>query len=792
MQHDIELALRHVQGGRLAEAERIFLQAADARPADPGVLHGLGVLGLQVGHERRGVELLEQAARLRASADVLVDLGTGYRRVGRGEEAAQCYRRALALEPAHADALNNLGNSLRESGQLSEAEDCYRRALQLRPRFAKASRNLGNVLDAQNKHAEAERHLRAAVAAAAEDADAHNDLANVLQKLERNAEAELGYRRAIALNPRHADAYGNLGVALQRLRRPAEAEQALRRALALRPDHAEARHSLAALLAEAGRLREAEAELRAVVAAKPDFAGAHNTLGIVLRDQARFDEAEASYRRALALKPDAVETLNNYAVLLGEGGRLEEAQALLRRAIALDANHVDAFNNLGNVQKMAGRLKEAEASYRQAIARARALGKACDGAHSNLIFVLDLMEGVGVREQQAERARWYEEHGRKFAARIEPHRNAPDPERKLRIGYVSADFRRHSACNVFAPMIVGHDRARFEVLCYSAVRNEDESTARLRQAAHAWRSSVGVSDDALAAQIRADGIDILVDLSGHSAGNRLLVFARKPAPVQVTAWGHATGTGLATMDYYFADPVLVPPAERPLYAEKIVDLPCTLCYEAPSYMPEVGPLPVLEAKALTYGCVNRLEKVTDRIIALWGRILRGAPKARLLVKDKTLGDAALRESFLRRLKDAGGIEPGRVTLLGPSAHVEHLRVFRQIDVGLDPFPQGGGVSTAEALYMGVPLVTLRGETVPSRITASLLGQLGLQDWVAADDAEYVAIALRAGRRRKSLASLRAQLRERLLRSPYGDLPHYVRAVEQAYRAIWREWCKDPR
>jgi predicted O-linked N-acetylglucosamine transferase (SPINDLY family) len=394
-----------------------------------------------------------------------------------------------------------------------------------------------------------------------------------------------------------------------------------------------------------------------------------------------------------------------------------------------------------------------------------------------------------MREQQEERRRWHEDHARKLAKHIKPHSNSRDPGKKLRVGYVSADFRQHSACNVFAPMILGFDRAAFEVLCYSGVRNEDAVTARLKQAATAWRSTIGVDDEKLVEQIRADGIDILVDLSGHSAGNRLPAFARKPAPVQLTAWGHATGTGLATMDYFLTDAVSVLPAERKLFAEKVVDLPCVLSYEAPSYVPEVGPLPALQEKVVTFGCLNRLEKVTDRVIRLWGKVMKGAPGSRLLVKDKVFADAALRQEFLRRAQEVGGIEPGRVVLHGYSPHVEHLKVFHQVDIALDPFPQGGGVSTAEALWMGVPVVTLLGNTPPSRCTAAFLMSLGMKDWVAKTDDAYVRVALKMAGDLPRLAKLRQELRARAAAAPWGDLPRYVRAVEEIYRSAWRQWCK---
>ena len=355
------------------------------------------------------------------------------------------------------------------------------------------------------------------------------------------------------------------------------------------------------------------------------------------------------------------------------------------------------------------------------------------------------------------------------------------------MGYVSADFRRHSAYYAFSPVILRHDRNALEVVCYSGVKLEDDATARLRQAAHEWRSTLGVSDEALADQIRRDRIDILVDLSGHSAGNRLLVFARKPAPVQVTAWGHATGTGLETIDYFLADPVMVPQEERSLFAEEVIDLSCVLCYEPPDYLPEVSPLPALGARPFTFGCINRIEKISDRVIGLWGRILAELPEAQLLLKDRVCDDARVRQQLLQRLA-AAGIAAERVRILGHSRHPEHLKIFHEVDLGLDPFPHGGGISTTEALWMGVPVVTLSGSTVASRLSASILTALGMQDWIARSDEEYVRIAVQAARDLPGLARLRGELRPRLAASMVGDVQRYTRSVEAAFRAMWRRWC----
>jgi predicted O-linked N-acetylglucosamine transferase (SPINDLY family) len=355
------------------------------------------------------------------------------------------------------------------------------------------------------------------------------------------------------------------------------------------------------------------------------------------------------------------------------------------------------------------------------------------------------------------------------------------------VGYVSADLRNHSVANAVLPILRHHDHGRVSVACYSGVTRPDHVTAEIRALADRWHDVAELSDDDLAARIRADQVDILVDLSGHSGGNRLPVFAREPAPIQVTAWGYGAGTGLDAMHYFLADPIAVPPEHRGTYAEQIVDLPSILCYEPPAHAPAVAPPPAGARGYVTFGAFNRLPKITARTLETWARVLVAVPSARLVIKCVGADAPSERDHLLGSLSEHG-VHPDRVTILGRTSQPDHLAAHGGVDLMLDTFPQSGGITTMDALLMGVPVVTLLGQRVTGRASASFLTTLGLTDLVAQTPDEYVEIAARLAGDLERLARERATLRERLLTSPLGDAALYTRAVEAAYREIWHRWC----
>jgi len=391
----------------------------------------------------------------------------------------------------------------------------------------------------------------------------------------------------------------------------------------------------------------------------------------------------------------------------------------------------------------------------------------------------------------AEAYQWRRRYNDLVKRPVRPHLNTKAPDRKLKVGYVSGDFRHHSAAVVFGPVLLMHDRAQFDVYAYASSRANDWMTEKLRAAIPNWREVVDWSDEHLEQQIRADGIDILVDLSGHSAGNRLPVFARKPAPVQVTAWGYITGTGLDAMDYLFADADTILPDEEQWYSEKIVRLPRIVTYWAadPALVGAVQPLPAIRNGHLTFGVFNRLGKLKREVVGIWSRILDAIPDARLIIKAPGLDDQRSRE-WLQGLFEEHSADLARIQFRGITDHTTHMLAFNEVDVCLDPWPDSGGVSTLESMWMGVPVITMPYRQIASRLTTAFNREVGLPWLIASSPDEYVERAVQLNSQRVELAGIRGLLRDVMSCSYLGDQERYTRACEEEYRKMWQTWCAE--
>lgn len=486
------------------------------------------------------------------------------------------------------------------------------------------------------------------------------------------------------------------------------------------------------------------------------------------------------------LRIERLDLLNKTAQQMMASSRLVEARAILERVIERDPENVQAMMFLATALESMGLIEESMSMF----------DRACQIAPDNIslisasVFACDRRPGSTLEDGYKIRQRFAQIVTNRMPP-PRPHLNTRDPERKLRIGYVSGDLRNHSAAKVFAAVVVNHEKRDFDVCAYATQPGTDWMTETLKAGISHWRDVSAWDNERLYQQIWSDQIDILVDLSGHSAGNRLHVFARKPAPIQVTAWGYITGTGLPQMDYMFADADTVYPDEEQWYAEKIIRLPRIVSFSPtdPSLVGPVMPLPVLKNGYITYGVINRVGKLKLSAIDLFARILRAVPTSRLIIKAAGMESPQVRDMVQHRFEQFG-TNLAQLQFRGGTDSIEHQKTYNEIDVGLDPFPDGGGVSTLEALWMGVPHVTLPHHQIASRLTTSFQNELGLP-WLSASSAdEYVERAVQVNTQRAELAEVRGLLRDLMCSSALCDSLYYVRVVEDTYRQIWRQWCAE--
>ena len=713
-------------------------------------------------------------------------IAVAHHQAGRLAEAEPIYRQLLSVEPRHVNALLNLGAIASQKGRHDIAMEMSRRALAVKPGYPQANFNLGIALCAVGRIDESIVAYQDAIAVQADYPEAYCNLALALSASGRPGEAVAACRAAIGLRPGYPEAYSNLGNALRDLDQLGEAVAAYRHAIAVKPDMPEAHSNLGNVLRERGQPDEAIAACRYAILLKPDFPEAHYNLGNALQAKGRFEEAIVAYRQAVALRPEYAEAHNNLGAALKETGRLGDAITAFRRAIALRPGLGQTYGNLGNTLWEQGMLDEAAAAYRQGVS----LNPELPELGSNLLFGLNYPPGLDAGAVADEHRRWGHRHGEPLLALIEPHGNDANAERPLRIGYVSPDFRSHSVAFFLEGLLSCHAPAQVEVFCYASVARPDSVTDRLRALVPHWRDIARMSDEEAARAIRSDGIDILVDLAGHTADNRLPVFARKPAPIQVTWLGYSNTTGLTAMDYRLTDGIADPPAATEhLHTERLIRLPdCAWCYRADGNAPPVSPLPVLQAGHITFGCFNAAPKITIPQLILWAGILRAVPDSRIIAKNRSFQDAAARQRVQSVLENEG-IAPQRIDLAGyvPELAI-HLGAYARVDIALDTFPYHGTTTTCEALWMGVPVVTLAGKTHASRVGASLLTTIGLRELIASTPEEYTQVATRLAADHPRLAELRHTMRERMRSSPLMDAPGFARRVECAYRDMWRRWC----
>ena len=725
-----------------------------------------------------------QNARLqkqfRKEAPALIQGAVLAYRSGRHAEACALCRRIIEVLPDHFDALHLLGVVELECGHSTEAEQALARAISVSPRSAEAHSNLGFALFKLDRFEQARKCQEKAIALQPNFPTALTNLGNTLMRLGLVEEAIEAHDKALRLKPGYGDAHVNRGMALLLLKQAEEADRDFDRALALQPRQLQALAGKGMASLALRHFDEARRLLDSALAINPDVAEVRIYRGQFHTQTGDVDKAEADFDAALAIDPELEAAWRGKAQIAVIRGQAAAAFAASSKVLARNPKCEIALLIQGTCYAMQG---DVDAAIAQ-IDRALAIKPDFEDAITRKIFTLDFAD-VGFAAHQAARRYWWDAIGAKVARRRLKGRDL-DPDRRIVVGYVSSDFRNHSAALIFMTLLRHYDRANFKVICYSCSTERDALTDECRSLADGWVDASQLSDEELADQIESDQVDILIDLPGHSDGNRLNVFAAKPAPIQATGWGHATGTGLPTMDYLFSDPLLIPQDVRHLFAEKICDLPCFITME-PLRQPHALTPPMIRNGYVTFGVFNRIDKISEQVLAVWSKLLAALPTSIIVIKHSALNDAFARETLIGRFV-AHGIAADRVRCLGSTPRPEHLAQFADIDIALDPFPQNGGVSTWEALQMGVPVVTKLGDGCSSRASGSIVKAAGLDDWIAEDDEAYLAIAAKYASRPEELAALRGRLPSMMASSEAGNPVLYVRRVEEAYRQFWRSYC----
>jgi predicted O-linked N-acetylglucosamine transferase (SPINDLY family) len=735
---------------------------------------------LQSGVGSRAFQNAKLQKKLKKQVEALVVAFAAYRE-GRHADVQSLCRRILKDVPNYFDAMHLLGVSILECGRFEEAEQILSRAVTLNETSADAHCNFGFALFNLKRYEEARVSLEKAVAIKPDFPTAQRNLGNTLLRLELAEPAMAAFTRALQLNLNDADAHCNRGVAEMMLKQYEAAAMSAERALALRPHHFEALVGKGLAHLELRHFDVAETAFNAALAIKPDMAELLAHRGRLNLLSGRRAQAGADFDAAVALEPSLELAWRGKAQVSLLTGSVAQAVAACNKVLEQNPNSEVGLTLLG---ACLGRLGDTAAAI-QHFDRALQIRPDYDEAITKKIFYLDFVPDTHFAAQQAARKYWWDAVGSKFSRRKLAARQL-DPNKRIVLGYVSSDFRTHSAAFTFLPVLRSHDKSKFQINCYSCSSSRDSLTDVFQSLADVWVDASNLSDDELADRIQADSVDILVDLSGYTTGNRLNVFARKPAPAQVTAWGSGTGTGLQTMDYFFADPVTIPQNVRPLFAEKVYDLPSVITME-PISDAQPSALPMHRNGFVTFGVFNRIDKISDEVLTVWSKLLRTVTGSKIVVKHLALDEAFLRDGLISRFVNHG-VSQDRITCIGSTERRDHLRAFENIDISLDPFPQNGGVSTWESLYMGVPVIAKLGSGASSRAAGAIVKAIGLDDWVAEDDDGYIAIAQKFAAMPHQLEKLRAELPAMIAGSAAGNVMIYTRKVEEGYRRFWQDSC----
>ena len=707
-------------------------------------------------------------------------------RTGNLNEAEILYKKVLRAKPNNINALHNLGLICYQRADYDAAIRYIQKELQYNPTDADANNNMGLALEGEGQHDEAAGFYRRATQLNPTFSGAFYNLGNALKDSGNIDEAIPCYQKALQLDPSLAYAYNNLGVVYEKKGKLDEAIKYFQKALQLNPSLANTHYNLGLSVLRKGDIDEAIRCYRKALQFNPNYAEVYKDLGVALHVKGQRDEAIKCYGKAIELNPNQPSALNDLGLALQEQGQLDEAISCYQKAISLKPDFADAYNNLGNISKDVGNLQEAQEYYRHVLQ----IKPDHSITFSNILFTMNYdprYDAGSVFKKHLEFAKKIEEQ---LSSILFRHTNDRDPAKRLRIGYVSPDFRRHSVAYFIEPVLSSHSHEKYEIFCYSDVLHPDEVTDCIQKHADQWRNIVGMSDEAVCEGIRIDEIDILIDLAGHTAGNRMLLFARKPAPVQVSWMGYPSTTGLSTMDYKIVDSYTDPPGmTEEFYTENLIRMPESfLCYLPYKESPGIKLLPSLTEGRITFGSFNNFSKVSTEILGIWARILKELPGSRFILKSQVFTVETARKR-VTDIFEREGVSSEQIAFMTFEQSVKtHLDLYNRIDIALDTFPYHGTTTTCEALWMGVPVITLAGNAHVSRVGVSLLSNVGLPELVASTSDEYITKAVALANDRQRLKTLREGLRQMMRNSSLTDKGRFAAQLEQIYSEMWGKWC----
>jgi predicted O-linked N-acetylglucosamine transferase (SPINDLY family) len=769
-----QLIAEYARQGRVAEAVDMARRLCKQSPKDGHAWFLLGAIHGQAANLGEAEAALQKSVRLAPGMAVVhYNLGVIRQRLGRLEQAAQSMRQAVALNSQFAEAHQELGNILAQRGELEKAAQCYRQALAIRPQYPQACSNLAACLCRQGDYAAAEDWYGRALQIAPGLVEAAVGMSDIFATQGRNEEAVQVVRTAMRAAPRALSLRRQLGKLLLAAKDYTGAEACFVDVLAAAAGDVEAAIGYGNVLTELDRYPEAEKVYRRLLQSDPDNLPALVNLGRVYRELDRHEESMRCLRRAIELSPQLAEAHYNLANNYNDLYRLGEAEQSYRKALEILPAFAQAAVNLGSMVFSQGRIHEAIDWYR----KAWRMQPDYHEAAGNYLMALNYSSDLSPEYVYEQHRDW---GARQTAPVTGAVRARPDALRlPLRLGLVSGDFRNHSVAFFIDALLRHHDREQLHIVCYANVRKPDSRTDSLRALAAGWRDVTGMSDAAVATQVAEDAIDILVDLSGHTDGNRLGVLARKPAPVQVTYLGYPNTTGLSAVDYRISDAIADPPDQPELAVEKIVRLPgIFICYTPPDTAPPVQPEADDPDRPLTFGSFNSPAKISDELLEVWAELLAQMPESRLFLK----GVAFVDESAGRRLRtafEARGVDPQRLEVRGWTREIpEHLALYHRVDIALDTFPYNGTTTTCEALWMGVPVVTLSGRAHAGRVSHAILAGIGREQWAASNVGEYVQKAMMLAADVAALREGRAALRQLMAESLLTDAVQHARNMEQ--------------